>query len=176
MLLTAIGEDRDRPGLRDTPRRVAEYWREFIEYDAGNVSRTFDVVGSDQMVVVSGVRVWSMCEHHLLPFWCDVSMGYVAHERLLGLSKFARIANQCAHRLQTQEQLVEQIAQQLTDITGTRDVAVYASGEHLCMTARGIRSPHRMSSSAMHGAFLHNGQTRAEFFNIINMEKANGSR
>jgi GTP cyclohydrolase I len=109
-LLVAIGENPDRPGLKDTPKRVANAWREFATYDAGNADTTFVSASIDQMVVVSGMRVWSMCEHHLMPFWCDVSIGYIAIDRVLGLSKFGRIAERCAHRLTMQERLVTDIA------------------------------------------------------------------
>ena len=108
-LLIAIGEDPDREGLLDTPRRWADWWREFIEYDPGTTETTFQSTTADQMVCVSGMRVFSLCEHHLLPMWCDVSIGYIAGERVLGLSKFARIAHQFAHQLQIQERLGVQI-------------------------------------------------------------------
>jgi GTP cyclohydrolase I len=165
-LLEAIGEDPTRPGLVDTPRRFADSWREFVEYDPGNIETTFESVTLDQMVVVKGMRVWSMCEHHLLPFWCDVSVGYLTGDKVLGLSKFARIAHKHAHRLQLQERLVEGIATDLKEIVGTENVAVIAEGEHLCMTMRGVRTPARMISSAMYGAFR-TEQARAEFLSIV---------
>src|ERR1700674_2876777 len=112
-LLLAIGEDPEREGLRETPRRWADSWREFIEYDPGTTETTFSSLTSDQLVCVSGIRVASLCEHHLLPFWCDVSIGYIPNEKVLGLSKFARIAQQCAHRLQLQERLGQQIADEV---------------------------------------------------------------
>src|SRR5579872_4051622 len=96
-LLVALGEDPNREGLQDTPRRWAAWWREFIEYKPGTTDTSFEATTANQMVVVSGIRVYSLCEHHLLPFWCDISVGYIVHERVLGLSKFARIAEQVAH-------------------------------------------------------------------------------
>ena len=96
-LLTAIGENPDRPGLQDTPRRFAKYWQEFVNYDAGTIDTTFETVTVDQMVVVSGIRVWSLCEHHLLPFWCDLSVGYITRDRVIGLSKIPRICQKYAH-------------------------------------------------------------------------------
>ena len=99
-LLIAIGEDPDREGLQDTPRRWANWWREFIEYDAGTTDTSFNSVSTDQMVCVSGMRVFSLCEHHLLPMWCDVAIGYIPRDKVLGLSKFARIAHKFAHQLQ----------------------------------------------------------------------------
>jgi GTP cyclohydrolase IA len=166
-LLLAIGEDPDREGLRETPRRWADSWREFIEYDPGTTETTFSSVASDQLVCVSGIRVASLCEHHLLPFWCDVSIGYIPNEKVLGLSKFARIAQQFAHRLQLQEQLGQQIADEITRITGTQNVAVVLKGEHYCLTARGIRSPGRITSSIMQGVFRTESQTRMEFLRLI---------
>src|SRR5438132_7357494 len=166
-LLIAIGEDPDREGLQETPRRWADAWREFIEYDPGTTETTFSSPTSDQLVCVSGIRVASLCEHHLLPFWCDVSIGYIPDEKVLGLSKFARIAHQFAHRLQLQEQLGRQIANEITRITGTMNVAVVLKGEHLCMTARGIRTPGRMTSSVMRGVFRTESLTRMEFLRLI---------
>ena len=166
-LLLAIGEDPEREGLRETPRRWADSWREFIEYDPGTTETTFSSMTSDQLICVSGIRVASLCEHHLLPFWCDVSIGYIPNEKVLGLSKFARIAHQFAHRLQLQEQLGLQIANEITRITGTMNVAVVLKGEHLCMTARGIRTPGRMTSSVMRGVFRTESETRMEFLRLI---------
>ncbi|RKQ70740.1 GTP cyclohydrolase I [Litorimonas taeanensis] len=165
-LLTALGEDPDREGLVETPRRIANFWRDFIEYDAGKLDTTFSAVKHNQMVAVTGMRVWSMCEHHMLPFWCDVSIAYIADDRVLGLSKFARIAHKHAHKLTLQEQLVSDIATELKEILGTEDVAVMAKGEHLCMTMRGIQTPHRMISSALSGKF-HQAEQRMEFLRLI---------
>ncbi len=166
-LLLAIGEDPDREGLRETPRRWADAWREFIEYDPGTTETTFSSMASEQLVCVSGIRVASLCEHHLLPFWCDVSIGYIPDEKVLGLSKFARIAQQFAHRLQLQERMGELIADEISRITGTQHVAVVLKGEHYCMAARGIRMPGRMTSSVMRGVFRTESQTRMEFLRLI---------
>jgi len=166
-MLIALGEDPDREGLVETPRRIANFWREFIEYDAGKLNTTFSSVRHNQMVAVTGMRVWSMCEHHMLPFWCDVSIAYIADDKVLGLSKFARIAHKNAHALSLQEKLVADIADDLMEILGTKNVAVMAKGEHLCMTMRGIQTPHRMISSALDGQFL-KPETRAEFFDLVN--------
>lgn len=166
-LIEALGYDSSSDGLRDTPRRVAKLWTDFTTYEAGNCDTAFEMETSDQIVVVKGMRVWSMCEHHLLPFWCDISAGYITRGKVLGLSKFARIAHKHAHKLQLQERLVEQIAEDIRQATATDDVAVFAEGEHLCMTMRGIRTAALMNSSSMHGAFRSNAETRAEFFALI---------
>jgi GTP cyclohydrolase I len=166
-LLLAIGEDPEREGLLETPRRWADSWREFIEYDPGKTDTVFESSTADQMVTVSGMRVSSLCEHHLLPFWCDVAIGYIADGKVLGLSKFARIAHQFAHQLQLQERLGQQIADEVSRITGTENVAVVLKGEHLCMTTRGIRTPGTMTSSVMRGVFRNEYETRMEFLRLI---------
>lgn len=166
MLLAAIGEDPEREGLRDTPRRWAKSWAEFMDYDPGKVDTCFEAVKADQMVVVSGVRVWSLCEHHLLPFWCDVAVGYTTDQAVIGLSKVARLAHKHAHRLQVQERLVEGIADDVQAQTGSENVAVLAQGVHTCMVMRGIKTPGTMTSSAMRGSFRHNDAARAEFLRL----------
>ena len=170
-LLVALGENPDREGLIETPRRIADFWQAFIDYDPGKLETVFDSVRHNQMVAVTGMRVWSMCEHHMLPFWCDVSVAYIADDKVLGLSKFARIAHKHAHALSLQEKLVADISDELKTILGTKNVAVMAKGEHLCMTMRGIKTPHRMISSALDGQFLV-AETRAEFFNFVNASDA----
>jgi len=122
---------------------------------------------TDQMVVVSDMRVWSLCEHHLLPFYCDVSVGYIATDKVLGLSKFARIAHLMAHRLQTQEQLVHDIANQIEKITGASGVAVLGRGEHTCMQMRGIKTEGMMSTSVMLGTFRDQPEARHEFLSLV---------
>lgn len=164
-LLVAIGEDPHREGIAETPMRVAKFWKEFIDYDPGKTATAFQSEQVDQMIVVSGMRVWSLCEHHLLPFWCDMSVAYICKDKVLGLSKFARIAKKHGHKIGLQERLVNDIAKELAEVTGSADVAVAASGEHLCMTMRGIQTPHRMKSSCLMGRFR-DGPVRAEFFSL----------
>jgi len=166
-IIKEIGEDITREGLRDTPNRVARFWQEFIEYDPGNIDTTFETVTTDQMVIITGIRAWSLCEHHLLPFWCDISIGYIAGDKVLGLSKFARIAHQCAHRLQIQERLVHQIADEVSRLTKSDDVAVLGSGVHLCMTMRGIKTRAVMKTSVTRGVFRDDPDTRREFLSLV---------
>lgn len=166
-VLLALGEDPTRDGLKDTPARISRFWAEFVDYDPGNTNTVFESVTADQMVVVSGIRVWSLCEHHLLPFWCDISIGYITEDKVLGLSKFARVAHQYAHKLQLQERLVQDIADAITEKAGTKDVAVLGQGVHLCMAMRGIRTPAMMTSSVMKGAFRLDPQTRREFLDLV---------
>jgi len=166
MILESIGENIDRDGLRDTPRRAAKMWKEFIEYDAGKIDTAFETIRTNQLIIVSNIKVWSLCEHHLLPFWCDISIGYIATDKILGLSKFARISQKHAHKLQVQERLVDEIAKDIEIFTGSQDVAVIGNGEHLCMSMRGIKSPHIMTSSIMKGKFLTLSDLRLEFLRL----------
>lgn len=165
MLLQALGEDPNREGLRDTPRRVADAWEEFLLYQPGKMT-TFESLTTDQMVIVRNVETWSFCEHHLLPFRCIVSMGYITTgSKVLGLSKLARIAEQNSRALQMQERITQQIADDLVRLTASPDVAVYVVGTHDCMTTRGARAHGSETvTSAMLGVFRHEPETRAEFF------------
>jgi GTP cyclohydrolase I len=167
-LLTEIGEDPNREGLLDTPRRYAEWWREFVNYDAGKIETIFESAADKQMVLVSDMQVWSLCEHHLLPFNCSLVVAYRSNDRLLGLSKFARIAHKHAHKLQVQERLVADIAREISSVTNSPDVAVIGRGEHLCMTMRGIRTGAVMTSSVMYGVFAEEGPQRTELLTMAN--------
>ena len=164
-LLIAIGENPDEPRIKDTPTRWAKWWREFIEHDPGKVETAFEAVRVDQMVAVSGMKVWSLCEHHLLPFHCEVSIAYIPSGKILGLSKFGRIARDAGSRLQIQERLVQDIATQVMALTGSPDVAVIAQGEHLCMTMRGVKMAASMTSSVLEGVFRQ-PEVRLEFLNL----------
>lgn len=145
-----------------------------MEYDPGNTDTCFESVTTDQMVVVTGMRVFSLCEHHLLPFWCDISIGYIATDKVLGLSKFARIAHKHAHKLQIQERLVHEIAEEIKEITGIQDVAVVSKGVHLCMVMRGVRTPGVLHSSILSGRFREYAKVREEFFHLLS-QPMNGS-
>ncbi|MER0240445.1 GTP cyclohydrolase I FolE [Streptomyces sp. HSW2009] len=166
-LLTEIGEDPDREGLRDTPARYARWWREFTSYDPGTIGTLFETTSSGQLVVVSDIKVWSLCEHHLLPFNCSLTIAYRSAKQLLGLSKFARIAHQHAHRLQVQERLVSGISEDIMSITEAPDVAVIGQGEHLCMTMRGIKTVGLMTSTSFHGVFAEDSSARSELLSLV---------
>ncbi len=149
-ILEALGENPDREGLRETPQRVAKMYEEIfagMNYTnreiAGMFDKTFQEAGeSDELVVVRDIDVFSYCEHHMaLMYDMKVSVGYFPKGRVIGLSKIARIADMAARRLQLQERLGRDIAEILTMVTGTEDVAVVISGCHSCMTARGIQKP-----------------------------------
>ncbi|NUT47311.1 MAG: GTP cyclohydrolase I [Saccharothrix sp.] len=166
-LLVEIGEDPDRDGLKETPARFARWWREFSGYDAGDADARFPIVSQGQIVMISDIAVWSLCEHHLLPFSCTLTIAYKPDGDVLGLSKFARIAHRHAHRLQVQERLVCDIADEVVAATGSADVAVIGRGEHLCMSMRGVRTPALMTSSVFRGAFEDYGPARQELIATI---------
>jgi GTP cyclohydrolase I len=167
-LLLALGEDPDRNGLKETPKRWANWWQEFIEYQAGNTETTFEAITTNQIIVVSGIRVYSICEHHLLPFWCDISIGYIPRDKILGLSKFARIAHNVAHGLQVQERLVQEIANEVESTTNSPDVVVLASGVHMCMVMRGIKTEGVLSSLSPRGMFKESPAMCSEFLLLSN--------
>jgi GTP cyclohydrolase I len=180
-LLIAIGEDPQRDGLRGTPERFARWWLEFLsggepEDDGAAHYATFEIPGANEMVAVSGLRVWSLCEHHLLPFNLDLTMAYIPRDgRVLGLSKFMRLARRQARHLQVQERLIQQIGLALQHATGSNDFAVIGSGEHLCLSMRGARAPgHRMHGSMLHGAFKNAPAARQELFSLAGLPRHGG--
>jgi GTP cyclohydrolase IA len=165
-LLEVLGYDPSCPGLVQTPDRWARWWQEFHTVDPAGVDVTFDAVTSGQLVAVSGVRVWSLCEHHLLPFVADVTIAYVPNGRILGLSKFARIAQRAGRRLQLQERLTEEIASCVERVTASPDLGVIAIGRHLCMEARGVRSAGRTSTVALRGALRTDPSLRSDLYRL----------
>ncbi|MEV6984029.1 GTP cyclohydrolase I FolE [Sphaerisporangium sp. NPDC051017] len=150
-LLRALGEDPDRDGLKDTPRRVARWWSEFLEHDPGSTDTLFTheqaSADGEEIVIVSGIVVASLCEHHLLPMTLNVTAAYRPAGQVLGLSKIARIAQAHGHRLQLQERIVNGIAEDLAKATGVPDVAVAATGTHACMSMRGVRAAGAVTTS-----------------------------
>lgn len=150
-ILVALGDDPNREGLRETPDRVARMYAEVFEgmnYTndeiAAMFSKNFDVpdTSSEDMVLVKDIEVFSYCEHHLaLMYDMHVSVAYLPHGKVIGLSKIARIADMVAKRLQLQERIGSDIAEVISKATGSLDVAVYIEGNHSCMTARGIKKP-----------------------------------
>jgi GTP cyclohydrolase I len=172
-LLLAIGEDPDREGLQDTPARVA---RAYAELTAGLrmepedvLTTTFDL-GHDEMILVRDIELWSMCEHHLVPFTGVAHVGYIPAEsgKITGLSKLARLVDLYAKRPQVQERLTTQVADSLMRLLEARGVIVVIEAEHLCMTMRGVRKAGaRTITSAVRG-IMHNAATRSEAMALIN--------
>jgi GTP cyclohydrolase I len=139
-LLIELGEDPAREGLTGTPDRVAAWWRAFLSPDDAATATCFtESKLSDQLVIVGGMSVWSLCEHHMLPMNLQVTAGYLPHGEVVGLSKFGRIARHFAGRLQVQERFTRQVAAHLAGVVGREDLAVAVLGTHLCMSMRGVR-------------------------------------
>ena len=170
-ILTAIGEDPDRNGLRDTPARVARMYDELLIGHRTDPDDHLDVTfdhAHDEMVVLRDIQFHSMCEHHLMPFFGTVSIGYLPNERIVGLSKLARVVENLSRRLQIQERLAYEIADSIGRVLNPAGVAVMVEAEHLCMTMRGVRKPgSRMVTTVTRGTFRHNAATRAEFFHAV---------
>ncbi|HEY0617764.1 MAG TPA: GTP cyclohydrolase I FolE [Kribbella sp.] len=171
-LLIAIGEDPDREGLKDTPARVARAYAEItagLGQSAEEVLRTTFELEHDEMVLVKDIEVWSICEHHLVPFTGVAHVGYIpnADGRITGLSKLARLVDVYAKRPQVQERLTTQVAESLVELLQPRGVIVVIECEHLCMTMRGVRKPGAKTiTSAVRGQ-LRNPVTRAEAMSLI---------
>jgi GTP cyclohydrolase I len=171
-VITELGEDVNREGLLDTPKRAAKAMQ-FLT--SGYEQSLEDIVNNavfasdnDEMVVISDIEMYSMCEHHMLPFIGKVHIGYLPNGNVLGLSKFARITDMYARRLQIQENLTKQIADAVQQVTGARGVAVVVEARHMCMMMRGVEKQNSsMSSSVMLGAFREQPATRSEFFRLI---------
>ena len=174
-LLLALGEDPDREGLRDTPRRVATAFAENFggrEVDIPTLLSVGFEEGHDEMVILRDVPFYSMCEHHLLPFHGVAHIGYVPSGRVVGLSKLARLVDAIARRPQLQERLTAQIADQLMETLSPMGAGVAVEAEHLCMQMRGIKKPgSRMLTSAMRGSFREQQETRAEFLSLVGTQR-----
>lgn len=139
-LLAVFGEDPEREGLAGTPARVAAWYRDFLFPDPSAAPTCFtEKPLSGQLVVVGGMSVWALCEHHMLPMNLQVAVGYVPQGEVVGLSKFGRIAQRHAARLQVQERFTRQVAEEISRVIGNKDVAVAVRGTHLCMSMRGVR-------------------------------------
>jgi len=171
-LLAAIGEDPEREGLRETPARVARAYAELThgmrQRPEDVLTTTFDL-GHDEMVLVRDIELWSMCEHHLVPFTGVAHVGYIPAEtgKITGLSKLARLVDVYAKRPQVQERLTTQVADALMEILEARGVIVVIEAEHLCMTMRGVRKAGaRTITSAVRG-IMHNAATRSEAMALI---------
>lgn len=168
-LLFFLGEDPDREGLLETPSRVSKAWLEWCsgyQIDPAQVLKTFEDGGEnyDQMVTVRNIPFYSHCEHHLAPFFGTATISFVPEKRIVGLSKFSRLLDVFARRLQVQERLTSQIADALMEHLKPRGVGVQITARHLCMESRGIhKQGHETETRALRGVFLHDPSTRAEF-------------
>ena len=177
-LLRFLGEDPDREGLRDTPRRVLaamqEHFAGYREDPKEHLLKTFEEVeGYDEVVLVSDIDVHSHCEHHLVPFVGKAHVAYIPNGRVVGLSKLARLVDGYARRLQVQEKLTMQIANAIEEVLKPAGVAVVLQCRHFCMCYRGVRKPDAWTTtSKLTGAFLKNPSSRLELFQLIELNRA----
>jgi GTP cyclohydrolase IA len=173
ILIRWAGDDPDREGLLDTPGRVARSYRElFSGYESDPheyLERTFqEVAGYDELVVLRDIRVVSFCEHHMLPFLGRAHVGYLPTDRVVGISKLARVVHGFARRLQIQEKLTAEIAQAIQDVLKPRGVGVVIESEHSCMTMRGVNTPgSRLTTSSLLGVVRDDPRTRQEFLEFV---------
>lgn len=171
-IITSIGEDLTREGLQKTPKRAAQAFK-FIT--KGYKTALDDIVNGalfesdcDDMIIVKDIELYSMCEHHLLPFIGKCHVGYIPNGKILGLSKVARIVDMFARRLQVQENLTAQIAQTLLSVTDCLGVAVVIEAKHLCMMMRGVEKQNSiMKTSSMLGVFRDEHAARSEFLSLL---------
>lgn len=171
-MLVQLGEDPDREGLRRTPERFEKalrYLTSGYRQDPEKIlNNAMFTVGYDEMVVVKDIEVYSLCEHHLLPFFGKCHVAYLPNKRVVGLSKIARLVNMYARRLQIQERLTNQIATTIQEQLKPQGVGVIIEARHLCMVMRGVEKQNSAAvTSAMLGAFRDNKQTRDEFLSLV---------
>src|SRR6058998_1048532 len=176
-LLTELGEDAGREGLRDTPKRVEKALKFLTSgYDADIdtvLNGALFTVDYSEMVIVKDIDFYSLCEHHLLPFFGKCHVAYIPSTRVIGLSKIPRLVDVFARRLQVQERLTNQIAGTIRDKVAPLGVAVVMEATHLCMSMRGVQKQNSFAvTSAMHGAFRTNARTRMEFLELIKLRSA----
>jgi GTP cyclohydrolase I len=176
-ILVALGDDPNREGLKDTPKRVAKMYAEVFEgmcYTneeiANKFNKCFEEGATGDLVTIADIPIFSYCEHHLaLMYNMKVHVGYLPKGKVIGLSKVARIADMVGKRLQLQERIGADIAEVLEMVLGTDDIIVVIEGEHSCMTARGVKKPGTKTRTAtLRGVFKTDSDLRSEFYNLIN--------
>ena len=172
-IIDGVGEDLSRDGLLDTPKRAAKAMQFLTKgYDQtveGIVNGALFESDASEMVLVSDIELYSMCEHHMLPFIGKCHVAYIPNGKVVGLSKIARIVDMFARRLQIQESLTTQIGQAIMDVTGAAGVGVIIEAKHMCMMMRGVEKQNSvMRTSSLMGSFRDNDKTRAEFLSLVN--------
>jgi len=179
-MLIELGENPERDGLKETPRRVEQAWRFMTSGYTRNENEwlnnaLFDVqddVQYDEMVVVSNIDFFSMCEHHMLPFFGKIHVGYLPNKKVVGVSKIARLVEMYSRRLQVQERLTAQIAKTIKATVRPLGVGVVVEAQHMCMMMRGVEKQNScMTTSSMLGTFRSSAETRAEFLELISKSK-----
>ncbi|HEY5197288.1 MAG TPA: GTP cyclohydrolase I FolE [Solirubrobacteraceae bacterium] len=167
-LLVALGRDPSEPGLRDTPRRVAAAYAELLTHDAVSMTTFPNDAGYDELVVVRDIPFHSLCMHHLLPFHGVAHVAYLPGQRIIGLSKLARVVEMFARDLQLQERLTMQVAECLEHHLQPKGVGVVIEAEHLCMSLRGVqKTGARTTTSALLGLLRNDARTRQEFLSLV---------
>jgi GTP cyclohydrolase I len=174
-MITLIGEDPNREGLRKTPERFEKAFKFLTSGYHQNADHVLNgatfSVAYDQIVIVKDIEFFSLCEHHLLPFFGKCHVAYIPNKKVIGLSKVARLVNMFARRLQIQERLTSQIAQAIAEKISPEGVGVIIEARHLCMQMRGVEKQHgKAVTSAMLGAFRQNKETRDEFLSLVKRE------
>ena len=172
-ILIEVGEDPTREGLIDTPTRTSKAYK----YLTRGYHQTLETVvngaifeaTTDDMVILKDIEIYSMCEHHLLPFFGKCHIGYIPNKKIIGVSKLARIADMFARRFQIQERLTQEIASTLMELLDAKGVGVVIEAQHMCAMMRGVEKQNsKMNTSSMHGIFKDKQTTRLEFLNLIN--------
>lgn len=176
-ILWSIGEDPSRGGLKETPARVASAWQEwcagyqFSDATIAGMLKTFEDGAADcgdEMVIVGDIDFYSHCEHHMAPFFGTVSIAYIPDKKIVGLSKFARVTDAYARRLQVQERLTNQIANVIQETLQPRGVGVLVNAKHFCMCSRGVmQQQSTTTTSALRGVFKKKAKVRAEFLSLV---------
>lgn len=170
-LLKYFGEDPKREGLVKTPERVVKAYEKMLagyKMDSRKFVTTFESDGYDEMILVKDIEFYSLCEHHMLPFFGKAHIGYIPDKRLIGLSKIPRIVEMYARRMQNQERLTNQIAEELNNLLKPKGVGVVLEAQHLCMMCRGVEKQNsRIITSSVRGLFKKDMNTRTEFLRLI---------
>ncbi len=174
-LIEEVGEDPEREGLKKTPHRVAKAYEFLTQGYRKDIKQVFNCAvfneKYDEMVIVKDIDFYSMCEHHLLPFYGKVHIAYIPDGKIVGLSKIPRIVDVFARRLQVQERMTQEICDTLEEHLTPRGVAVVVEAYHMCMMMRGVQKQNSITTtSAMHGIFKEDARTRSEFLNLISQK------
>jgi len=175
-IIKLIGEDPEREGLKRTPERVAKAYEFLMQGYNQDIEQVFNKAifeeKYDEMVIVKDIDFYSMCEHHLLPFFGKVHVAYIPNGKIVGLSKIPRVVDVYAHRMQIQERMTQEICDTIEKYLSPRGVAVVCEAYHMCMMMRGVQKQNSITTtSAMHGIFKEDSRTRTEFLNLISQKR-----